>query len=174
MRAIQGIFLNWQKFNRTPAFAQRVLFAAEPRVDQAQNTKSRSPFRLLPDSFLLDGARSGEPRAGFVLVLGHTSDHTSITADDSRTASAPTALSPNARRALSALVASRWASAQITQESATLLIASGSAARIFSIVSRNGRGSACASNGINARATRVSTSSGLIANARSRTAASSA
>ena len=76
MRAIQGIFLNWQKFNRTPAFAQRVLFAAEPRVDQAQNTKSRSPFRLLPDSFLLDGARSGEPRAGFVLVLGHTSDHT--------------------------------------------------------------------------------------------------
>ena len=76
MRAIQGIFLGWQKFNRTPAFAQRVLFAAEPRVDQAQNTKSRSPFRLLPDSFLLDGARSGEPRAGFVLVLGHTSDHT--------------------------------------------------------------------------------------------------
>src|SRR5438067_13391185 len=76
MRAIQGIFLGWQKFNRTPAFAQRVLFAAEPRVDQPQNTKRRSPFRLLLDSFLLDRARSGERRAGFVLVLGHTSVHT--------------------------------------------------------------------------------------------------
>ena len=42
-----GIFLDWQKFNGTPAFAQRVLFAAERGVDQPKNTKRRSHIWLL-------------------------------------------------------------------------------------------------------------------------------
>ena len=87
MRAIQGIFLDWQKFNRTPAFAQRVLLAAEPRVDQPQNTKRRSPFRLLLHCFSWTAraaANAARALSSFLVIRPITP---SATADGSRTAS---------------------------------------------------------------------------------------
>src|SRR5438132_5551910 len=86
-----------------------------------------------------------------------------------RTPSLPKVFSLSATKAFPAALASRSASAQISQVSATFRIPAGFSARIESIAWCSGRVLAFQSNSVKPRAAFVSTSFGLMARARSKT-----